>query len=111
MRRILEVLMLLSLAGCILQKPPAYQVSEIQVLFSDATERWDYFYGNPQTIQLSGQNVRLERVAPQAARSVPDALAANGQPVLREVAPPWPAPLRARAGLPRAAPVAHWRLG
>lgn len=95
MKRILETLLLLALAGCVPQKPPAYQVSEIQVLFSDATERWDYFYGDPQTIQVSGQSVRLERADPQAAGSVPEALAANGQPVLREVAPPWPNPLRA----------------
>lgn len=95
MRRILEVLMVLALAGCVPQKPPAYQVSEVQLLFSDTTERWDYFYGDPQTVRVGAQTLSLTAGNPQAVWAVPGALAISGQPVLREVAPARPNLLRA----------------
>lgn len=87
--------MVLVLAGCVPQKPPAYQVSEVQLLFSDATERWDYFYGDPQTIRVGAQTLSLTPGSSGAAWAVPGALAVNGQPVLREAAPARPNLLRA----------------
>jgi len=87
--------MVLALAGCVPQKSPAYQVSEVQILFSDATERWDYFYGDPQTIQVGTQSVRLTPADPKAAWAVPESLGADGQPLLRTLYPAQPNLLRA----------------
>ncbi len=80
---------------------PRYRVTEVELLTPDATERWAYFYGDPQTILLNGEALELE---PPPERphiwAVPGALWVDGQPNLREVLPPLRLPAETVEALP-----------
>ncbi|MER3484559.1 MAG: hypothetical protein C4332_16855 [Meiothermus sp.] len=67
-------LLILAMVGCVpTQTQQPYQVDEVQLLFPNATERWSYFYGTPQTVKLgdgsltlsqgTGQNLRVDSQA------------------------------------------------
>jgi hypothetical protein len=70
------------------QKP--YQLSEIQVLFAESSERWSFFYGEPQVIRLGEQSLALTRGPATSPQAAPEALLVGGEPVYREVYPALP---------------------
>ena len=80
---------------------PHYRVTEIELLSPQASERWTYFYGDPQTVGLEGEQLEL---APPPGRhhiwAVADALWVNGQPLLREVLPALRLPAQTVEALP-----------
>lgn len=83
-------LAVLTLASCVPQpghKP--YQLSEIQVLFAGSSERWSYFYGEPQVIRLGEQSLSLTR-GPTSPLTEPEALLVGGKPFYREIYPAIP---------------------
>lgn len=94
MRNILALSLLAILAGCVPNDGPSYRISEAQLLFPDATERWGYFYGDPQNPVLSsGQDrntlnlVKFEGSVSGIPWAVPGALWVNNSPVYRENSP------------------------
>lgn len=82
-------LLILGLGACVPtqtgQQP--FQVDEVQLLFPDATERWSYFYGAPQTVKLGGGSLSL-------AQGTGQNLLADGQPWRRAVSAAVPAPVQ-----------------
>ena len=80
---------------------PLYRVLEVELLTPDATERWAYFYGDPQTILLNGEALKLDP-APDRPHiwAVPGALWVDGQPNLREALPPLRLPAETVEALP-----------
>lgn len=90
MRRLIGLLTL-ALLGCIPQTTQSpYRVSEIQLLFPDSSERWTYFYGEPQVVRLGGRALALEQRDLNNIWAIRGALSVNGEPALREVGPPVP---------------------
>ena len=80
---------------------PQYSVSEIELLTADASERWVYFYGDPQTVILDGTSLELEPPPGQShVWAVPGALWVSEQPVFREVLPALRLPARTISGFP-----------
>lgn len=94
MKGYLTLLLGVVLVGCVPNEGPNYRISETQLIFPDATERWSYFYGDPQTVVLtSGQDRRSLPLLtyegsvtgiPWAARG---ALWPDNTPLLRETSP------------------------
>lgn len=88
MKRLIGLLTL-ALLGCIPQTSQSpYRVSEIQLLFPDGTERWTYFYGEPQVVRLGSRSLALEQRDLNNIWAIRGALSVNGEPALREVSPP-----------------------
>lgn len=84
-------LVLLALVGCIPEPSQStYQASEIQMLFAENTERWTYFYGEPQAVQLDGRTLALSKGTPLGPLAIPKALLVDGQPLYREIGPAQP---------------------
>ncbi len=84
-------LTILALAGCIPQPgESAYQVSEIQLLFPENTERWTYFYGEPQAVRLGERSLALTRGPSASPLAVADALLVDGEALYREINPAQP---------------------
>ena len=82
---------MLALAGCVPQPgEPAYQLSEIQVLFAENTERWTYFYGEPQMVRLGAQSLSLTKGSSASPLAVPNTLLVNGEALYREIGPAQP---------------------
>jgi len=105
LKKLVSVLLVLTLAACapVVQsyQGPKYSVSEIELLTADASERWVYFYGDPQTINLDGTTLELQPAADnQNIWSVPGALWVSGQPVFREVLPAVSLPVKTVEGFP-----------
>ena len=97
-------LLALGLSACVpvlVETGPRYSVTEIEWLTPEASERWTYFFGDPQTVYLDGRPLVLE---PAPARehiwAVPGALWVDGQPNLREVLPPLRLPAQTVEALP-----------
>jgi hypothetical protein len=81
-------LLILGLAGCVpTQSQQPYQVDEVQLLFPDATERWSFFYGTPQSVKLGDRTLTL-------AQGPGEALTVDTQAWRREVSAPLPARVR-----------------
>jgi len=102
--KLVFVLLALSLTACIPvleQQGPQYSVSEVELLTAEASERWLYFYGDPQTVLLDGTTLSLQP-APnrQHVWAVPGALWVADQPVFREVLPALRLPARTVVGFP-----------
>ncbi len=98
-------LLVLTLTACVpvieTQQGPAFSVGEIDLLTSDASERWIYFYGEPQTVLLGDTLLRLEPPAQEPnVWAVPGALWVSGQPVYREVLPALRLPAKTVEGFP-----------
>jgi len=75
-------------AGCIPQPSQStYRVNEIQLLFPEASERWSYFYGEPQPLKLGDRSLVLEQKELNGIWTVKNTLAVNGETVLREISP------------------------
>lgn len=94
----------LGLSACVpglMETGPRYSVTEIELLTPEASERWTYFYGDPQTVMLEGTRLELEP-APDRSHiwAVPGALWVDGQPLLREVLPPLRLPAQTVEALP-----------
>ncbi len=90
--KLVFVVLALLLAACVpiveQYQGPQYSVSEVELLTVEASERWVYFYGDPQTIILDGTTLDLEPPPSQKhVWAVPGALWVSGQPVFREVLP------------------------
>jgi len=84
-------LAILVLIGCIpLPEQQPYQVSEIQLLFAENTERWTYFYGEPQVVQLGAQRLSLTQGSSASPLALPEALLVNGEALYREIGPAQP---------------------
>jgi hypothetical protein len=84
-------LLMVALAGCVpLPEQRAYEVSEIQVLFPENTERWTYFYGEPQVVQLGAQRLSLTQGSSASLLAVPGTLLVNGEAIYREIGPAQP---------------------
>ncbi|GIW26032.1 protease complex subunit PrcB family protein [Meiothermus sp.] len=84
-------LTLLALAGCIPQpQAQAYQVGEIQLLFAENTERWTYFYGEPQVIRLGERSLALTRGPSASPLALAEALLVEGEALYREIGPALP---------------------
>ncbi len=84
-------LAVLALVGCIPEpNPQAYQVSEIQLLFAENTERWTYFYGEPQAVRLGERSLALTRGPSTSPLAVADALLVGGEALYREISPALP---------------------
>lgn len=84
-------LMILALAGCVPQPgQQAYQVSEVQVLFAENSERWTYFYGEPQAVRLGERSLALTRGPSASPLAVADALLVGGEALYREISPALP---------------------
>ncbi len=78
------------LSGCLPLTQSGYQVTEVQLLFPEATERWVYFYGEPRTVALKDKEQYLPLEDPKEKThpyAVPGALWVEGRPFLREVGP------------------------
>jgi len=102
--KLLLGLLVLGLTACVpvyIERSPSYSVTEIEWLLPDASERWTYFYGDPQQILLNDEVLDLEP-APDYANvwAFPGALWVNGQPNLREVLPPLRLPAHTVEALP-----------
>jgi len=105
MRKLAFLLLALSLTACVpvveSYQGPQYSVGEIQLLTADASERWVYFYGDPQTVYLDGTALNLQ---PSPGReniwAVPGALWVDDQPVFREVLPALRLPAKTVVGFP-----------
>ncbi|WP_457631792.1 protease complex subunit PrcB family protein [Oceanithermus sp.] len=98
-------LLALALTACVpvieAYQAPRYSVGEIQLLTTDASERWAYFYGDPQTVVLDGETLELQPAPEQQnVWAVPGALWVSGQPVFREVLPALTMPAETVAGFP-----------
>ncbi|GAB5603540.1 protease complex subunit PrcB family protein [Thermus sp. FJN-A] len=96
---VFPLLLLPLLAACEVLEGSRYRVAEAQILFPEATERWTYFYGEPQEVRLGERTLRLEKPAGQSLWAVPGALWVDGTPVLREVGPALRPPAEAVRGL------------
>ncbi|MDW8424341.1 MAG: protease complex subunit PrcB family protein [Meiothermus sp.] len=84
-------LAMLILAGCVPQPgQQPYQLSEIQVLFAENTERWTYFYGEPQAVRLGERSLALTRGVSASPLAVADALLVGGEALYREISPALP---------------------
>lgn len=84
-------LILLALAGCIPEPgQPTYRTTEIQLLFAENTERWTYFYGEPQVVQLDGHTLALTKGSTDSPLAVPEALLVDGEALYREIRPAQP---------------------
>ncbi len=84
-------LLLLALVGCIPEpSSQAYQVSEVQLLFAENTERWTYFYGEPQVIWLDERRLALSQGKSESPLALPEALLVEGQAFYREIGPALP---------------------
>jgi hypothetical protein len=84
-------LVLLALAGCIPEPgQPTYRATEIQLLFPENTERWTYFYGEPQVVQLGGRTLALTKGSTSSPLAVPEALLVDGEALYREIGPAQP---------------------
>lgn len=82
---------MLALVGCIPQpEQQAYQLSEIQVLFAENTERWTYFYGEPQVVRLGERSLALSKGPTASPLAVPEALLVGGEALYREISPALP---------------------
>ncbi|MGQ9735609.1 MAG: protease complex subunit PrcB family protein [Thermaceae bacterium] len=87
--------LLFLLLGCELFQEGGYRVGEAQLLFPEATERWTYFYGEPQEVGLSVASqrehheevLRLTEPKGESLWAVPGALFVNGLPLYRETGP------------------------
>ena len=80
---------------------PHYSVSEIELFTSDASERWVYFYGDPQTIYLNNTILYLQPAIDKAnVWAVPGALWVSDQPVFREILPAITPPVEAIESFP-----------
>ncbi len=96
------------LAGCVFERPyPSYTVTETQLLFKEASERWSYFYGDPQVISLGQRSLALTSSNQQHIWAVKDALWVDNQPVLREVGPALVAPAKLVYAFPSGVLVVH----
>ncbi|RDI94983.1 protease complex subunit PrcB family protein [Meiothermus sp. QL-1] len=94
-------LSLLILTGCLPQPGErTYRVSEVQLLFSENTERWVYFYGEPQAVLLEGRSLSLTPGTHPSPLSVPEALLVGGEPLYREIGPALPRTARLNRGFP-----------
>jgi len=105
LRKLVFVLLALTLAACVpvveSYQGPRYSVGEIELLTPDASERWVYFYGDPQTILLDGTTLDLQPPPSQEhIWAVPGALWVSGQPVFREVLPALQLPARTIESFP-----------
>ena len=105
LRKLVFVLLTLALAACVpvveSYQGPRYSVGEIELLTPDASERWVYFYGDPQTIVLDGTTLDLQPPPTQQhIWAVPGALWVSGQPVFREVLPALQLPARTIESFP-----------
>lgn len=84
-------LTLLALAGCIPEPGQAsYRATEIQVLFAENSERWTYFYGEPQVIRLGERSLALTKGPTASPLAVPEALLVGGEALYREISPALP---------------------
>ncbi|MBO1436233.1 protease complex subunit PrcB family protein [Meiothermus sp. CFH 77666] len=84
-------LTMLFLASCVPQPgQQPYQLSEIQVLFAENTERWTYFYGEPQAVRLGERSLALTRGPSASPLAVADALLVDGEALYREINPALP---------------------
>lgn len=84
-------LAVLTLAGCVPQpEQEPYQLSEIQLLFAESSQRWTFFYGEPQVIQLGEQSLALTRGPTTGPLAVPEALLVGGEALYREISPALP---------------------
>lgn len=97
-------LLALALSACvpiIVNTGPQYRVTELELLTPEASERWTYFFGDPQTIYLDGRPLVLEP-APAHGHiwAFPGALWVDGQPNLREVLPALRLPAQTVEALP-----------
>jgi hypothetical protein len=82
----LLALLLMALAACIPQTPQSgYSLTDIGLLFPDGSERWSYFYGDPQALRLETRTIALTQNSQTGIWVVKDALWADGQPNWREV--------------------------
>jgi len=97
-------LLALGLNACIpglVEAGKHYSVTEIEWLTDDASERWTYFFGDPQTIKLESTVLKLEPAGDRKhVWAFPGALWVNGQPLFREVLPPLKRPAFTISTLP-----------
>ena len=102
--KLLLGLLALGLSACVpvfVERGPTYSVTEIEWLTPDASERWTYFYGDPQQVFMNDEVLNLEPAPDHAnAWAFPGALWVNGQPNLREVLPPLRLPAHTVQALP-----------
>ncbi|GEM_PF-155491 len=104
--KIVLALLALSLSGCApmlagLDNGPTYSADEIELLLPNSSERWVYFFGDPQTVSLNGAQLKLsEPPAYGHVWAIPEALWVNGQPLYREVLPALRLPARTVEALP-----------
>ena len=79
------------LAGC---APTAtesnYRAHEIQIMFPETAERWLYFSGEPQQVEVAGEVVALAAWEQVDPRAFPGSLSANGAPIYQQTNPPTP---------------------
>ncbi len=81
----------LILVSCVPQPgQQPYQLSEIQVLFAENSERWTYFYGEPQVIRLGERSLALTKGPTASPLAVPEALLVGGEALYREISPALP---------------------
>lgn len=81
----------LILVSCVPQPgQQPYLLSEIQVLFAENTERWTYFYGEPQVIRLGERSLALTKGPTASPLAVPEALLVEGEALYREMSPALP---------------------
>jgi hypothetical protein len=84
-------LTILALASCVPQPgQQPYQLSEIQVLFAESSERWTFFYGEPQVIRLGERSLALAKGPATSPLAVPEALLVRGEAPYREINPALP---------------------
>ncbi|WP_027894270.1 protease complex subunit PrcB family protein [Calidithermus chliarophilus] len=93
MKRLLALpLLLLGLSACVFEpQRPYYNVTDVQMLFPDSSERWLYFYGDSMLVVGEQRSLSLEP-KPEGQNNiweVKEALWVNKEPVLREVSPRW----------------------
>ncbi|RMH57111.1 MAG: protease complex subunit PrcB family protein [Deinococcus-Thermus bacterium] len=91
----------LGLVACVPQPDErAYWVSEIQLLLPENTERWAYFYGEPQVVLLGEQSLSLSKGPHRSPLGLPEALQVNGEALYREVGPALPRSAQLSRGFP-----------
>jgi len=105
LRKFAFALLVLSLTACVpvveSYQGLQYSVGEVELLTPDASERWVYFYGDPQTVFLDETVLDLQPPPnQQSVWAVPGALWVSGQPVFREVLPAEPLPAKVIEGFP-----------
>lgn len=75
------------LMGCAVTLDGGYRVAEVQLLFPESTERWTYFYGEPQEVQLGEKTLQLVEPQGKSPWAVPGALFVGDLPLYRETGP------------------------